>query len=192
LFRFTRCMIRLLLIMMVLFVSIYVVYRSAPVQRFFYPIPHRDYVFHYSTMYELDPYLVAAVIRVESRFLIQAESTSGARGLMQLMPETAKWAAGKMKIEYSPEMLFDPEYNIRMGCWYLRQLVNKFDGNLVVALAAYNGGQGNVVNWLKKGTWNGEYNNLDQVPFFETRDYVRRVFQNYQRYQNLYREKLWW
>lgn len=191
-FRFARRMIRRFLIMVLLFASIYFIYHSSLVQRFFYPIPHSEYVLQYSTMNGLDPYLVAAVIRVESGFLIEAESGPGARGLMQLMPETAKWAAGKMQIEYSPEMLFEPEYNIRMGSWYLRELITKFDGNLVAALAAYNGGQGNVSAWMKEGIWDGEYNSLDQVPFSETRDYVRRVLNNYQRYTNIYADNSGW
>lgn len=159
---------------------------SPVVQKYIYPLPERELVFQYAAENQLDPYLVAAVIRVESRFSDQAESVSGARGLMQLMPDTAQWAAERMGIDYQPDQLFEGEYNIRMGCWYLRELLDEYDGNLTVALAAYNGGRGNVSTWLEDGTWDGSLADLPALPFPETRDYVQRVWRDYHRYQKLY------
>lgn len=155
-------------------------------QRTIYPLPEKETVFRYAQENRLDPYLVAAVIRTESRFHNQAESPSGALGLMQLMPDTAQWAAGQMDIEYSQEQLFETDYNIRMGTWYLRYLLDEFGDSLPLALAAYNAGRGNVSGWLEKGRWDGTLEDLSSVPFPETRDYVRKVLMNQERYQKIY------
>lgn len=167
----------------------YTLFLSSPVQRIFYPVPYPEYVFQYADLYKIDPYLVAAVIRGESRFSHTAESGSGARGLMQIMPDTAEWAAEQLSLDFHPEMLFDPEYNIRIGCWYLRRLQNNFAGNLTIVLASYNAGQGNVSRWLEDGVWDGKLKSLDQVPFSETRFYVRKVLKYYERYRSLYETK---
>jgi soluble lytic murein transglycosylase len=155
-------------------------------QRTLYPLPEKETVFRYAQENRLDPYLVAAVIHTESRFQNLAESPSGALGLMQLMPDTAQWAAGQMDIAYDQEQLFETEYNVRMGTWYLRYLLDEFGDSLPLALAAYNAGRGNVSNWLKDGRWDGTLENLSSIPFPETRDYVRKVFKNQQRYQKIY------
>lgn len=188
----TRRFFRTVFTFILFLAACYLIYWSSPVQKILYPIPNREYVFRYAADYQLDPYLVAAVIRVESRFFHQAESGSGARGLMQIMPETACWAARKLGIEFHPEMLFDPQYNIRIGCWYLRELLDYFNGNLGVTLAAYNAGQGNVTKWLDKGNWDGSLENLDKIPFEETRNYVKRVLESYYRYQKVYGAKTSW
>lgn len=167
-------------------VLIYAIIFSSPVQKILYPIPHSEYVFRYAESYHIDPYLVAAVIRAESRFSHTAESGSGARGLMQIMPDTAEWAAEQLKMDFHPEMLFDPQYNIKIGCWYLRQLQNTFHGDLTVVLASYNAGQGNVQRWLEEGVWDGKLTGLDQIPFTETRLYVQKVLTYYNRYRLLY------
>jgi len=164
----------------------YSIFYSSPVQRIFYPLLYPEYIFSYAEKYQVDPYLVAAVIRAESRFFERAESGSGARGLMQIMPDTAKWAADQLGLDFHREMLYEPEYNIRIGCWYLRQLLDTFQGNLVLVLAAYNAGQGNVRRWLKEGLWDGSLTELYRIPFTETRFYVWKVLRYYQRYQVLY------
>lgn len=181
-----RRLVRFFLILGILISLCYAVILSPPVQKLFYPIPHSEYVYQYSRNYQVDPLLVAAVIRAESRFSHTAESGSGARGLMQIMPETAEWAAQKLKIDFHSEMLFDPQYNIRIGCWYLRELQDTFPDNLAVVLAAYNAGQGNVSKWLEDGVWDGQLNHLEELPFPETRIYVQKVLKYYQRYQELY------
>jgi peptidoglycan lytic transglycosylase len=125
-----------------------------------YPLRYEHIVRGHAENYDLDPALVAAVIYQESKFQADARSESGAVGLMQLLPETAKGIAtrtGGSRFQVSD--LLDPEINIRYGCWYLRHLLDKY-GSLEKALAAYNGGQGNV----DRG-----------VQFPETRHYVDRV-----------------
>jgi soluble lytic murein transglycosylase len=135
----------------------------------------------------MDPYLVAALIHAESRFTAGAESGSGARGIMQIMPETGKWAAEQMGIsEFNVGMLFDPETNIKIGCWYLADLDREFDGNRYIVLAAYNAGRGNVKQWLTREVWDGRIETIRQVPFPETRNYVVTVTNTYKRYKDLY------
>ncbi|MDN5345513.1 MAG: soluble lytic murein transglycosylase [Clostridia bacterium] len=139
----------------------------------------------YARQEGVDPLLVAAVTRVESKFYPGARSDQGARGLMQLMPDTARLAAGHLGLPYDPEKLFNPEYNLRLGTWYLAALLREFH-DLAPALAAYNGGRGNVHNWLERGVWDGSSRNLRQIPFPETRAFVRQVLQNYRIYRFLY------
>lgn len=153
-----------------------------------YPLPHREAVFRYSREYGVDPWLVAAVINVESRWRPAAVSRRGARGLMQVMPETGEWAANRMALPgFSPDQLFDPAVNVRIGTWYLAWLLQEFDGNRAAALAAYNSGDHQVRRWLREGIWTGEAATVTQIPFPETRVYVLRVLAHHQRYVQIYR-----
>lgn len=154
-----------------------------------YPLGYRSILYARAQEYGLDPLLVAAVIRTESGFRPTARSSQGARGLMQIMPETGEWIASQMKIPYAPELLDDPDYNIRMGCWYLGHLLDQFGGDTTVALAAYNGGRTNVQKWLEENQWTGEHHTLEQIPFKETRLYVARVMRNHAIYRGLYAPK---
>ena len=105
-----------------------------------YPIKYSGLVSEYSEKYDLDPYLVTAVINVESNFKPDAVSHANARGLMQISVKTGKWAAGKLGMKnYASDDLFEPETNIKIGCWYLSSLYGEF-GDMDLALAAYNGG----------------------------------------------------
>lgn len=183
----TRRLIKFLILLIMIGSFAFALFQSPPVQRLLYPILYPEHIFRYADLYKVDPYLVAAVIKGESRFSHTAESVSGARGLMQIMPDTAKWAAEKLDIEFHPELLYEPGYNIRMGCWYLRELIDNFSGNLVLVLAAYNAGQGNVKKWLETGVWDGSYEKLEQIPFPETRFYVGKVLRYYEQYQKIYK-----
>lgn len=153
-----------------------------------YPLGYRDAIDRWSRAYGLDPYLVAAVIRAESRFRPEATSPEGARGLMQVMPATGRWAAEQLGLPFEPDYLYNPDYNIRIGCWYLATLLGEFGGDVVTALAAYNGGLTNVRRWLDEQRWTGERHTLDQIPFSETRRYVDVVLKSQQRYYWLYGE----
>jgi soluble lytic murein transglycosylase len=187
LFLIFRRIIKFLIISGIIFGLGYSIILNSPVQKIIYPVLYPEYIFPYAERYQVDPYLVAAVIRAESRFSHTAESGSGAKGLMQIMADTAKWAAEQLKLDYDQEMLFDPEYNIRIGCWYLGQLFHNFQGNLVVVLASYNAGEGNVRKWLGKNLWDGRLSSLDRIPFTETRLYVYKVLKYYERYRALYK-----
>ncbi len=157
--------------------------------RFFYPLPYRDIIFKYSTEYKVDPYLVAAIIKAESSFSTEAESYRGARGIMQIMPDTGKWAAQRMKLRnYNPDDLYKPETNIRIGCWYIGDLAREFGNDNVLVIAAYNAGRGNVRQWVTSNRWSGQHETVKDIPFAETRDYVERVLGGYDKYRWLYTE----
>ena len=153
----------------------------------FYPLPNQDLVFSIAYQYEVDPYLVFAIIRAESKFETGAESPVGAKGLMQIMPETAQWIADQLKQEdFQVDSLHDPELNIRFGCWYLHNLSQEFTGNLPLTVASYNAGLSKVKNWLAEGLWDGSIRNLEGIPFPETRQYVKNVLHNYEAYKAIY------
>jgi len=152
-----------------------------------YPVPYRDLIWRYAAQNGLDPYLVTAVIKVESNFRPDAVSAKGAVGLMQVMPDTARWAASKMGV-LAPTAgdLVDPETNVRIGTWYLAELGREFEGNMVLTLAAYNAGRGMVHEWVADGTLAESNTGVDSIPFAETRNFVRRVLQTEERYRQLY------
>lgn len=173
-------------ILFILF-TLLLIFNINHIGRFFYPFPYRQTVFNESRAHGLDPCLVAAVIKTESNFNPRAVSPRGARGLMQIMPDTGLWVAGQTGMRgFQPEWLDDPEINIRFGSWYLSDLYREFNGDTVLVLAAYNGGRGNVEKWLEQEHWTGQANSLDQIPFPETRDFVRKVLWNYKAYRYLY------
>ena len=150
----------------------------------FYPQPYREIVVHYSETYDIDPLLVYALMRRESRYQEYVESSAGALGLMQLLPDTAAWLAEKEGLDSFYEgALKTPEVNIQLGCFYLSWLKGEFLDRLPVVLAAYNAGHGRVEKWLAEGVWNGEADTLEDIPFEETRKYVRDVLRNYWVYQ---------
>lgn len=154
-----------------------------------YPIKYQEQVERYSDQYGLDKYLVYSVIKCESSFKPEARSRVGARGLMQLMPATAQWfAENKEKIEYSEELLYDPDYNIRLGCAYLKYLDKRFNGNTDNVLAAYNAGEGRVREWLSSTLYSADGENLSDIPYPETKNYVERVKETYALYIQLYHE----
>lgn len=156
-------------------------------KKFIYPYPYRELVMEYAMVRNLDSNLVAGVILSESKFKLEARSHKGAVGLMQLMPKTAKWIAEQTEDKYfSLETLNDPEINIRFGTWYLSSLKKEFEGNEVLMLAAYNAGRGNVKEWMNIYQWNMDFNDIDQIPFVETRKYVKKVLQSKDQYQRLY------
>lgn len=150
--------------------------------RLSHPFPYREAIFYQARRVGLDPFLVAAVVKVESGFRPEAESPRGARGLMQLMPETGRWVAEQLGLAYDPAYLFDPYYNLQLGTWYLAHLHEEFGDNIILALAAYNGGRGKVREWLERG----QLARIDQIPYPETRQFVARVLHNYRLYRRLY------
>ncbi|MBE3582320.1 MAG: lytic transglycosylase domain-containing protein [Thermoanaerobacteraceae bacterium] len=174
--------------MFLLLLAVVAALLAKPTARLVYPFPYRSSILHYAGQNGLDPLLVLAVVRTESKFYPLAESLTGARGLMQIMPETARWVAGRLREEFDPERLFEPEYNLRLGTWYLAYLIREFRGSLPAALAAYNGGSQNVEDWLGRGVWDGRSASLDKIPFPETREFVRQVLRDYRIYRFLYPE----
>ena len=152
-----------------------------------YPLKYEDLIDRYSQEYQLDPGLVCAVIYAESGFDPKAVSVDGARGVMQIMPDTGDWIAGKLDMDdYDADMLFEPEVNIRFGCWMLNYLYGRFSGDAKKALAAYNAGQGNVDKWMKDPSCSKDGLTLDHIPFRETRNYVKKVMAAHDIYMERY------
>ena len=136
----------------------------------------------HSANYGLDPALLAAVIYRESKFDPDAVSSSGAIGLMQLLPDTAKGIAQYTGgSRFRVEDLYDPEINVRYGAFYLKRLLRKYDGDVRLALAAYNAGQANVDRWVDEGKG---------IAFEETRDYVDAVIDLRSAYRHGYATEL--
>lgn len=153
---------------------------------YFYPMDYKDQIVEYSQLYGIDAGIVASVANVESGFNENALSSKGARGVMQLIPSTAEWLAGKLGEDYSEEMLYNGEFNIKLGSFYLAYLVAMF-GNEKTAICAYNAGQGNVKNWLKSEEYSRDGKTLKKIPFAETKEYLNKVLKNYEYYKNRYK-----
>ncbi len=153
-----------------------------------YPREYADYVEVYARQYGVPETLVYAVIRTESSFDSGAVSSAGAVGLMQMMPETFVWLTDEILFDHlETGMLYDPETNIRYGTYYLSRLYDRF-GNWETALAAYNGGVGNVDKWLEDPTLADGTGGLKRIPFKETRRYVKKVVDAWDMYERLYGE----
>ena len=135
----------------------------------------------------VDEYLVAAIINNESKFRQGVSSHRGAKGLMQLMPETADWIAGRLEDKnYREERLSEPDLNIRYGTWYIAYLLELFEGNETLALAAYNAGSTVVHDWMESHGWDDHFAEVDKIPYDETRHYVKKVLTDRDRYRKLY------
>jgi len=185
-----RILISIALLLCVLFLI-----SSNSFWRLMYPIAYQTQIQESAQHAEVDPLLIASIIRVESKFDKRDVSNMGAVGLMQLMPSTAAWIASKIQARH-PEILQDtaltngsldnPKVNITLGCWYVAYLIERFRGNRVAAVAAYNGGPRRVEDWLKSGVWNGQLATINDIPVGETRHFVDRVFYNYKLYHRIY------
>ncbi|NML13635.1 lytic transglycosylase domain-containing protein [Azohydromonas caseinilytica] len=144
-------------------------------QRF--PMPHRQAVLREAHAIGIDPAYVYGLIRQESRFITNARSHVGASGLMQVMPDTARWTAKKLGIDYTPDLITDRDTNLRIGTGYLKLVLDSFEGHQALAAAAYNAGPGRPRRWrqgatLEAAVW------AENIPFTETRDYVQKVLSN--------------
>jgi len=157
---------------------------------FMYPVKYSDIVEKNSEKFGLDKYLVYSVIRTESKFKEAAVSDAGAKGLMQLMDETAKECNEKGGFGYNiPDEILDPEVNITLGCYYLKKLIDTYYGDISLAITAYNGGTGNVGKWLKDSELSDGDGGLLDIPFEETKGYLDKVLATYDKYKEIYKEK---
>lgn len=156
------------------------------VARLVFPYPFRAEIELGAEYAGVDPELVAALIYVESKFNPQARSRKGARGLMQIMPETAAWVGEQKGLVLTAEDLDRPEVNLQIGIWYLGYLFREFNGDRVLSLAAYNAGLEKVKTWLSTGVWAGKVTDLHRIPYRETRQYVAKTMRTYYIYHYLY------
>jgi soluble lytic murein transglycosylase len=161
------------------------------VQEIRLPLRHDDIIRQQAEQKNLDPSLIAGVIYVESRFRDQT-SHAGAKGLMQIMPSTADYIARKSGgTEFVQGDLATPQINISYGSWYLRYLLDHYHGNTLLALAAYNAGEGKVDEWWREAADRGErFRVADHIPFPETRNYVDKVLEARRSYRREYAREL--
>ena len=154
-----------------------------------YPLYYAEEIRKTAAEYHLSPALVAAVIRNESSFRPTIESPVGAMGLMQLMPATAEWIAGKLHVDnYSFNMMKDPAKNIRFGCWYLSYLSSLFNSDPYCVVCAYHAGQGEVTGWRSNPLYSSDHKTLipNNLPEGPTKQYAGRVTRDYGIYQAKY------
>ncbi len=152
-----------------------------------FPMPYRDALERYSRLKDLDPYIVAGLIRQESEFNPRAISVAKAYGLTQVLPSTGRWLSRKNGLRgFTTAKLFEPEWNLRLGTIYLRQLLDSFKTRWEHVLAAYNGGPTRVNRWLNWGTYREPSEFIETIPIAETRDYVQIVLRNASVYRRLY------
>jgi soluble lytic murein transglycosylase len=155
------------------------------------PLRHEDIIRQQARDKDLDPALIAGVIYAESHFRDGQTSAAGAQGLMQITPATARMIARKSGgVAFTVQDLGTPQVNIAYGSWYLRYLLGRYAGNQTFALAAYNGGEGNVDRWIARAEQRGEALTIGAIPFSETRTYVQRVLDAERQYRRSYRREL--
>lgn len=155
----------------------------------FYPKKYEAYVEKYCKLYAVEPDLVYAIIKQESNFNEKAESFAGARGLMQVLPATAKEVAVELNgINEETLDLNDKETNIQIGIKYLSSLIKRYDGNIYIAITAYNAGLGNVDKWFKEEyeTYDTYKKIIEKIEFEETRKYTTNVIKYYNMYKKIY------
>ena len=138
-----------------------------------YPLKYKNIIKKYANNYQINSYLIASVICVESSFNSSVVSHKGAIGLMQIMPQTAKWICNKKGENYNEQTLFSPEKNIDIGTYYLKYLLTKFK-NQDIAIIAYNAGEGTVANWIKTEKLSLTDNTYN-IQYPETANYLQKV-----------------
>jgi soluble lytic murein transglycosylase len=154
------------------------------------PLRHDDIIRQQAADKHVDAALIAAVIYEESRFRDQT-SNAGARGLMQITPATADFIARRSGgFRFQQSDLATPQINIAYGTWFLRYLIDHYEGNETLAVAAYNAGQANVDRWVARAGGPGKFDSARHIPFPETRAYVQNVLERRQQYREHYADEL--
>ena len=178
-----KLLIELIAIAVIVFVLFKVIKIQDIVLQVLYPKLYSAEVSKYAEEYGVDENLVYAIIKAESNFNETAVSRSNAVGLMQLMYDTAIDIAKILNIEIDEEKLLQPDTNINLGTKYISMLFQKYQ-NLDLALAAYNAGSGNVDNWIANGTIKADGSDIENIPFVETNNYVRKILRDYKIYSD--------
>jgi soluble lytic murein transglycosylase len=161
---------------------------SAPKEfwRLAFPLPYRQPLDRYAQSYGVDPYLMAALIRQESEFNPQAVSVTNARGLSQIEPYTGRDLAARLRVAYSLPKLFQPEYNLQLGTYYVSMLTKQFEGNMEAVLASYNAGPSRAKTWLRWEEYREPAEFIETVPITQTREYIQAVLRNAAAYREIY------
>jgi len=159
-----------------------------------HPFSYRELIETEAVKNNLNPAFVAAIILNESSFNPDAESYRGARGLMQMMEDTASWVYNQIGYgtAYSFDLMYDAETNVEYGCWYLAYLTDKFGGDPILVAAAFHSGQTNVFNWLNNSEYSSDQKTitLDKMPDGNTKAYVQKVLNAFAAYRRIYYEEV--
>ena len=181
--------IKIVIVIIVLLLFIFAILKNKnAIMKSFYITEYSEYVEKYSAEYKVDKYLIYATIKAESNFNEKAESSKGAKGLMQLMDSTAEEIAKSIDMNIDNDDLFNPEINIKLGTKYLSKMLQKYN-SIELALAAYNAGAGNVDSWINQNTIKDDGSDAENIPFKETNNYVRKILRDYDIYKELYMKK---
>lgn len=176
----------IIIIIILWFILVPVLKIDVIIMKKIYPKKYEQYVRNYSKEYNVDELLIFAIIKTESNFKTSAKSKSNAKGLMQLMENTAIEIAEKTQNnELDVSKIYEPEVNLKLGIYYFSTLLNQYN-NIGIALVAYNAGMGRVDEWIEKGIIKPDGSDLENIPYQETNMYVRKVLNNYKIYQDLY------
>lgn len=188
--RMVNKLLKIIVILLILCAIIYAAFGIFEVHKIvikqIYPKKYSEYVEKYSDEYDVDSLLIYAIIKAESNFKPDVISKSNAVGLMQLMDATAKDMANKLGMEYKEEDLKNPEINIKLGVKYFSTLYDKYK-NIPISLTAYNAGSGNVNKWISEDIISSDGSNVENIPFRETNNYVRKILRDYEIYKEIYK-----
>ena len=177
--KISKILIAIMFVILVLFLG------NFCIKEIIYPRKYQEIVTNVSSKYEIDENLIYAIIKTESNFNENATSKAKAKGLMQIVDDTAIEISKKIGIEnFDISMLYDPEINIEIGTYYFKELYDKYK-NRTIAIIAYNAGQGNVDKWIESGIIN-DNTKLDDIPYNETTVYWKKVLREYSVYNKLY------
>ena len=183
--------IKLMIIIIFLLLTVFLFFKIIKVQdivlKKIYPTKYSEYIEKYSMENDVDKYMIYAIIKNESNFNPKVKSDSNAIGLMQLLEETANERARIInKQQVSEEELYNPDTNIQLGVEYYSYLLKHYEGNNILALTAYNAGMGNVDIWIKTEVIKEDGSDIENIPYKETNNYVRKILRDYKEYIKLY------
>jgi len=181
----TKILLIILLIFTILFYILFGIIKVQDIiiKTYLYPKKYSEIVSIYSSEYNVDENLVYAIMKAESNFDEKAKSSKGAIGLMQLMYDTAEQVGKSLGIQIDEKLLYDPDVNINIGTKYISTLINKYNGCISLALCAYNAGSGTTDNWISKGIIKDDGSDIENIPYKETNNYVRKILRDYKIYE---------
>ena len=182
-------LLKLIIFILIILVCIYV-YKEYDIKnkvlKKFYPIKYKEYIEKYADEYEIDKLLIYSIIKAESNFDPTVKSKSGAIGLMQLMPNTAC----EIDPTITEDKLYDEETNIKLGICYFSKLLKHYNNSIELSIVAYNAGMGTVDKWIEEGILNEDGSNIENTPYKESNNYVRKILRDYKIYKDLYKEEI--
>lgn len=160
----------------------------ASLKKVMYPLKYNEIITQYAAEYTLDPLFIDAIACTESKFKPMAESDAGARGLMQMTEETFSWVKSKIapKEDITFDALYQPEVSVRFGAYMLSFCMQRYNGDIKTAAAAYHSGMGLVDGLLKDAQYSADGKTLHTFPYSQMNNYVRKVAHNYESYQKIY------